>query len=191
MKKAAIASVLIIASLFYVGCKKRSTVEFDVTYSTDFIMTPTTVTVGLNKIPSNGWVTTGMGTKLDNNNINGNLVGEIKITDFNLTVKSSSGVKLAKNKNYDFYIVAGEQNPVRVANCSPWFGASTTTLQTTASSSNTNPALVTMKITEANLKNYFLESRINMTMHSWTDNLPTTTYTLTADYKVHVKAIEQ
>jgi hypothetical protein len=191
MKKIALGLALMIAALVQIGCKKRAMKEFDLVFTADYLYAPGTTTVGLNKMTSQGgWSSTNVGAALDREGINGNIVGEMKVSRFDIKVKTPSTVKLSKNLNYDFYLVAGEQKKVRIANSYPDFGVATASLQTTASSTNTDINLVGMKIDNVNLKNYFLQPKVNMTLESWTDNLPTSTYTITADYTVHVTAIE-
>lgn len=191
MKRIAIASLLIVAVLTYVGCKKRATKEFDLTFTADYLYSATTLTVdGLYKLSSTGgWTSTNISAELDKQGINGNIVGEMKITRFDIKVKTPSTVKLAQNDNYNFYMIAGDQKKVRVAHTSPIFGAPTASLQTTATSTNTDGTKVGVTIDGSNLKNYLLESKVNMTLESW-GRKPTTSYTLTADYTVHVTAIE-
>lgn len=191
MKKIAIFSLFVAAALIYVGCKKRATKEFDLTFTADYLYSPTTFTAdGLYKLTSTGgWTSTNISAALDGQGINGNIVGEMKISRFDIKVKTPSAVKLPQNDNYNFYMVAGDQKKVRVAHTSPDFGASTASLQTTASSTNTDAKLVGVTIDGTNLKNYLLESKVNLTLESW-GRKPTTSYTVTADYTVHVTAIE-
>lgn len=191
MKKIALTSLIIAAALVYSGCKKRAMKEFNLVFTADYVYTPGTITSGLNKLSSQGgWTSTNVSAALDREGINGNIVGEMKVTQFDIKVKTPSTVKLAKNANYSFYLTAGEQKKVRIAKSSPDFGAATASLQTTASSTNKDASLVGINIDDVNLKNYFLQPKVNMTLESWTDNLPTSTYTITADYTVHVTAIE-
>lgn len=189
MKKLALASALIALVMFYVGCKKRNVVEYDLTYSTDFTFSALTVTPGVNYF----WtpVTTNISTSLDNNKLNGNIVGEVTCTAFNMTLKGGGSPNISIMKDYEFFMTAGTQKEVRVAYCSPWVDGVVTTQTVISSAASTSTAMpVSMKIGGSNLKNYFMEPLINMKMKTYPTNTLSSTYTVNATYTVHVKGIE-
>jgi hypothetical protein len=190
MKKIVIAATLIMAVMIYSGCRKRAIVEFDMPYTSTFVLSTSSATAGINRIPATGGLTTKIDDYLTNNRLNGTIVGEAKITAFNLKVTSPTTGQLNVMKNYDIYMAAGIQKKVRVAHCSPWINKSST--QSVLMSSNTSTALATMKIDGSNLKNYFLEPVIDLSLECYreTFNPLISNYTLTADYTVHVTGIE-
>lgn len=184
-----VAVVLVVAITALAGCRKnRQIVEFDMPYSTDFVFSAATVTSGVNYVHTN--VNTDIATYMTQNNMNGNLVGSATCTNFNLKLKGPAGKNLNVMSDYEFFMLAGYQKEVRVAHISPWINGTTPT-QTLITSSNTNSMLSTLKIDGSNLKNYFLENIIDMKMKAYPTNTLVGSYTVTADYTVHVKGIEQ
>lgn len=189
MKKLALASALIALVMFYVGCKKRNVVEYDLTYSTDFTFSALTVTPGVNYF----WtpVVTDISNSLDNNKLNGNIVGDIRCTGFNMKLKGPAGANISIMKDYEFFMTAGTQKEVRVAHCKPWVDGVVTTQTVINSAPSTSTATpVRMKIDSTNLKNYFLEPLINVKLKVYPTNTLSATYTVNATYTVHVKGID-
>lgn len=192
MKKITLFTVCIaiVSTAIFLGCKKkRITVEYDMNYSTSYVLTPATTTIGTNYF----WtpVTTNIGSSLDNNKMNGNIVGEITLTNFSMNIKGPSGTDVRVLKAYEFWMKAGTQKEVRVAYCKPWVSdVPTTTLTTIAISPTTGVAPpIVMKLEGTNLKNYFLESRIDCKFKTWPTNTLSATYTINTTYTVHVKGI--
>jgi hypothetical protein len=209
MKKVILFSLLSLTAIFYSGCKKRSIVEFDMNYSTDFVVAAGTATPGVNYY----WSTfnTDISKQLDNYKLNGNIVGEVTCDFFEVKVKGSSGANLNVMKDYEFFVDAGEQKEVRMAHCSPWMSPTPTqTIMSSASISTTiNPVQIKIdgescetdgvsiancpladRKYDLNLKNYFMEPNIQMKMKVYPHTTVPTTYTLTATFRVHVKGIE-
>jgi hypothetical protein len=178
------------------GCKKkRAIVEWDMNYSTSYVFgsnsSPNTMTAGVNNFTASP-VVTNISTSLENNRVNGNIVGEITLTNFSMNIKGPSGTNVKACKEYEFWMQAGTQKDVRVAYCNPWPSGTTTTQTVITLGPSTNTAMpVAFNLEGTNLKNYFLESNINMKMKAWADYTVASTYTVNATYTVHVKGIEQ
>ncbi len=186
-----IAGLALVSATIFLGCKKkRSTVEYDLNYSTNFVFSAGTVTTGVNYI----WtpVTTNIQSSLDANKLNGNIVGEITCTAFNMNIKGPTGANVSVLKDYEFYMAAGTQKEVRVAYCQPWASGVVTTQTAISSTASTGTATpITMQIEGTNLKNYFLESAVKVKMKTYpTATVSASTYTVNATYTVHVKGIQ-
>lgn len=207
MKKIAIVSLLLVAALAYVGCKKKTIVEYDADYTTEFVVAAGTATPGVNYY----WASfnTDIASQFAQRNLNSNNVGEITCRFFELKVKGPTGANMNVMKDYEFFLNAGDQKEVRMAYCSPWMAAiGTQTIMSSASIATTiNPVQIkiegeacksegvglsdcTEKVYNKNLKNYFIEPTIRMKMKVYPHTTVPTTYTLTANFRVHVKGIE-
>jgi len=178
------------------GCKKkRAIVEWDMPYSSTFVFGNSgvnTATAGLNYFTPASQLVTNIGTSLDNNRVNGNIVGEVKLTNFSMNIKGPSGTNISILKDYEFTMAAGTQPEVRIAYCQPWASGVTTTQTYIPLGPSTNTSVpVTFNLEDKNLKNYFMEPNINIKLKTWSQNTVTATYTVSTTYTVHVKGIEQ
>lgn len=200
MKKVIISSLLIVTGLVYFGCKKKSIVEFDIPYTTDFVISASTTTPGVNYYYSD--ITTNVASHFEQNNLNSNIVGEYTCTMLELKVKGPGGAKLNAMKNYEIFLNAGSQKQVRFAHISPWMEMVPTQTIVSSSAISTTISPVIMKLdgfkkdeesgeisNSNNVKNYFIEPTVTMKLKAYPHNTVSTTYTLTANFILHVKGI--
>ncbi len=178
MKKIYISTAIILSVALYLGCaKKKSNLEFDITYKTD-IAIPTytaanqTYTIISNDIPTN------INDELAKNGTDGDLVGEMKYTQFDVAVKTPTIQSANFIKQMKFYINAYNQPELQVAFK---YNEKQDTIKPTDKSTS-------FVINESNLKNRFMENSIYFKIKCMT-TYPTSPTTITVTHKVHVKAI--
>lgn len=208
MKKIGLTALLAIIVIAYSGCKKRNIVEYNTSYSTEYVVAAGTATPGVNYY----WATinTDIANQFTTNKLNSNIVGEIYCTFFEAKIKGPAGANFNLMKDYEFFLDAGDQKEVRFAHCTPWMSPTPTqTIMSSASISTTvNPVQIkvdglscssggqTASCTEAdlknsnNVKNYFIEPTVRMKMKVYPHNTVPATYTIAVNFKLHVKGIE-
>lgn len=207
MKKI-ILSTFVLASLVMlnVGCKKpRPIEEFDIPFTTDFVVTAATFTPGVNDFYAT--VIPNIGTYWDAHKLNSDIVGEIYCTSFVFNIKSPVGQNLNFAKNYEFFMQGGDQKEVRMNHIDPWMGPTPTQTIVSSVVSTSTAQPVNCRIDGdcvgaplaggfcsqyhgINLKNYFIQNSIRFRMRAeWRNNVPSDV-TITASYTVHVKGIQ-
>jgi hypothetical protein len=180
MKKVFIPTVIILITAFYFGCKKKKTnVEFDVQYTTDIIVPTYSVAQETYSFVTND-ILTNMSSQLSNNNTTADLVGEVKCTKFDVSVKTPTTGSVDFIKQMRFYINATNLPEQQVAykyndtNDTIMPGAKTTSF----------------KLNDPNLKNRYMLPSFYYKIKLMTAYNPGST-TITVTHNVHVKAITQ
>jgi hypothetical protein len=178
MKKVFISSVIILVAVLYFGCaKKKTNLEFDITYTTDLAIP--TLTTGTTYTLLSPNVATNINAELEKNNTDANLVGEAKYTLFKLAVKTPTAGNLGFIRSVKFYINATNLPEQQVS----WrYNQGNDTIKPI-----TTPS-ITLNVNDPNLKNRFMENSVyfKYNIQSLTATAP---ITLTATHNIHIKAI--
>lgn len=179
MKKLFIPAAIILMTVIYLGCKKKKTnVEFDIPYTMDVVVPTYSMANETFTFVTND-LTTGITSQWDKNNTTEDLCGEIRITKFDVSIKTPTTQGLGFIRSMKFYINGVNQPEVQAAYK---YNDKTDTISpgTTKTTS--------FKINDINLKNRFalpsVYYRVKMSTYSIT---PQTTITISQN--VHVKGI--
>ncbi|MBK7666939.1 MAG: hypothetical protein IPJ32_06005 [Sphingobacteriaceae bacterium] len=181
MKKLFIPTLITLVATLYFGCaKKKTNVEFDISYSTD-IAVPTYSAANQTYTFNTNDILTYMGSELEKNGTNADLVGEIKYTQFNVAVKTpTTGQSINFIKQMRFYVNAINQPEQQVAFK---YNDKNDTIKPVDKSTS-------FKINDVNLKNRFLENSVYFYVKLMPAYIPVST-TITVTHNIHVKAITQ
>jgi len=204
MKKVILSTLALACMVFvYMGCKKpRPIVEFDIPYSSDFVVTAATFTPGVNDYYTT--VIPNISTQWAANNVNSDIVGEMCCTNFNFQIKSPVGQNLNFANDYEFFMLAGDQNEVRMNHIDPWMNPTPTQTMVSSAVSTSTAQPVRSRIDGdctlsgqtctsfkgVNMKNYFIQNSIRFRMRASFSSTITSDVTITATYTMHVKAIQ-
>lgn len=182
MKKVFIPAVIILVAALYFGCaKKKTNVEFDIPYTMDVVvptysMANETFTFATNDL------TTGITSQWDKNNTTEDLCGEIRVTKFDVAIKTPTAQGLGFIRTMKFYINAVNQPEVQVA------------YKYNDKNDSINPATsktTSFKINDVNLKNRFALPSVyyKVKLSTYYPSIPQTTITISQN--VHVKGISK
>jgi hypothetical protein len=181
MKKALIPVLVVLVSVFYFGCaKKKTLVEFDIPYT--WTMAVPAQTMDATATFTTPAYSTNIGEHLSKNGTNGNLVGEIRCTSFNIaaTPTTSSGPNLSYIRSIKFYVNAQGQPEIQNAFL---YSSGNDSIKPTDKST-------ALKINDNNLKNRFMENAVYYKVKlDSRSNMPASTITITQN--IHVKAISE
>lgn len=179
MKKVFIPTVLILMVALYFGCaKKKTNVEFDIPYTMDVVVPTYSMANETFSFVTND-LTTGITSQFDNNNTTEDLVGEIRITKFDISVKTPTTQGLGFIRTMKFYINAVNQPEVQAA------------YKYNDKNDSIDPATsktTSFKINDVNLKNRFAENSVYFKVKLSTYSIAPQT-TITISQNVHVKGI--
>lgn len=182
MKKVFIPAVIILITVAYFGCKKKKTnVEFDIPYTMDVVVPTYSMANETFTFITND-LTTNITSELDKNNTTEDLVGEMRLTKFDVAVKTPTTQGLGTMiRTMKFYINAINQPEIQAA------------YKYNDKSDTISPATKTttsFKLNDVNLKNRFAENsvyyKVKMSNYAIT---PQTTITVTQN--LHVKGISK
>lgn len=180
MKKVFIPGIIILMATLYFGCSKKKTiVEFDIPYSTD-IAIPTYTAAGQTYTIITNNILTNINDELSKNGTNGNLVGEMKYTKFDVAVKTPTTQSANFIKQMKFYINAVNEPELQVAFK---YNEKNDTIKPTDKSTS-------FHINESNLKNRFIENSVYFKIKLMPSYIPPST-TITVNHTIHVKAISE
>lgn len=178
MKKIIFPTVIVLTAVLYFGCKKKKTnVEFDVQYSTDIAIPTYSAANQTYTIISND-ILTNMASELSNNNTTEDLVGEMKYTKFDVSVKTPTTQSLSFLKQMKVYINANNQPEQQIAFK---YNEKQDTIKPTDKSTS-------FHINSNNLKNRFVENSVYFKIKFMPGYIPVST-TITVTHNIHVKAI--
>jgi hypothetical protein len=181
MKKLFIPTLITLVATLYFGCaKKKTNVEFDILYSTD-IAVPTYTAANQTYTFITSDILTGIGSQLEKNGTNADLVGEMKYTQFSVAVKTpTTGQSINFIKQMKFYVNAINQPEQQIAFK---YNEKNDTIKPTDKSTS-------FIINDVNLKNRFLENSVYFNVKFMPAYIPVST-TITVTHNIHVKAITQ
>lgn len=179
MKKLFIPTAIILIAAAYFGCKKKKTnVEFDIPYTMDVVVPTHSVANETYTFVTND-LATSITSELDKNNTTEDLVGEMKITKFDIAIKTPTTQGLGFIRTAKFYINALNQPEVQAA------------YKYNDKNDSINPAsskTTSFKINDVNLKNRFAENSVYFKVKLSTYSVAPQT-TITISQNVHVKGI--
>ena len=180
MKKVFIPTLIILMAAFYFGCKKKKTnVEFDVTYTTDMVVPTYSATQETYTFVTND-ILTNISSELSNHNTTADLIGEVKCTKFDVAIKTPTAGSVSFIKQMRFYINATNLPEQKVAYK---YNDKNDTIMPTAKSTS-------FKLNSANLKNRYMLPSFYYKVKLMTAYNPGST-TITVTHNVHVKGITQ
>ncbi len=179
MKKVFIPAVIILMVSLYFGCaKKKTIVEFDIPYTMDVVVPTYSMANETYTFITND-LTTGITSEWDKHNTTEDLCGEIRITKFDVAIKTPTTQGLGFIRTMRFYINALNQPEVQAA-----YKYNDKNDSINPSSSKTT----SFKINEVNLKNRFAENSVYYKVKLSTYSITPQT-TITISQTVHVKGI--
>ncbi|HWY09987.1 MAG TPA: hypothetical protein VN026_01620 [Bacteroidia bacterium] len=190
MKKVLFPAVIILITALWLSCaKQKTTVEFDIPYSTDIAIP--SMTVGNTYTFNTPSVMTNINDELSKNGTNGNLIGEVKYTQFDIAVKSPTvGQTLSFIRSVKFYIdvpTLPEQQVAYKYNQSKTAGPNGTTINDTIKPTDKS---TTLHYNDPNLKGRFMETGIYF-KYQIDPIYSTPPMTITVTHVVHVKGISE
>ena len=173
MKKKSISLFLLVCLNFFLGCKKIDELtEFDLEYSTEITIPASglsinqPITLNTPEIPTNG------SSKFTENNTTKNLIDEIKLTRFNISVVTPSGANLDFMNSLEIFIAAGNISETMFAKKVPVPPGS---------------AFVSMDLEGQNLKDYIFEDKFKMRLRLVPDQVLSADVKIKIDQTMHVK----
>ena len=179
MKKVFIPAVIVLIAAMYFGCaKKKTTIEFDIPYTLDVVVPTYSMANETYTFVTND-LTTSITSELDKNNTTEDLVGEMRITKFDVAIKTPTTQGLGFIRAMRFYINAINQPEVQAA------------YKYNDKNDSINPAsskTTSFKINDVNLKNRFAENSVYYKVKLSTYSITPQT-TITISQNVHVKGI--
>lgn len=191
MKKLLFPTVIILMAALYFSCSKKKTyLEFDVPYTTDIAIP--TMTVGETLTLTTQNIKTYISDELSKNGTNGNLVGEVKYTKFDIAVKTptTAGTDLSFIRWIKFYINVTNLPEQQVAykyNQSKTAGPNNTIINDTIKPGDKS---TTLHYNDPNLKNRFMENGFYF-KYGISALKATGPMTITVTHNAHFKAISE
>jgi hypothetical protein len=173
MKKQFLPVLLFLSILIFSGCKKIDELtEFDIEYSTELTIPASglsinqPITINSPEIPTNGV------SKFTENNTAKNLIDEIKLSRFNISVVNPTGANLDFMNSLEIYIAAGSISESLFAKKTPIPSGSSS---------------IAMDLEGQNLKDYIFEDKFKMRLRLVPDQALTADVKIKIDQTMHVK----
>lgn len=173
MKNNKLTLLLLVSLTFFLGCKKIDELtEFDLEYSTELTIPATGITINQPITINTPEIPTNITSKFTENNTAKNLIDEIKLSRFNISVVTPTNGNMDFMNSLEIFIAAGSLSEILFAKKIPVPPGS---------------AFITMDFEGQNLKDYIFEDKFKMRIRLMPDQILNADVKIKIDQTMHVK----
>jgi hypothetical protein len=191
MKTKLVVLVAIFLMLGLAACKKqKQVVEFDVTLSGDYVV-PANTLLSNTTTPITTRINTNIESKLQTFNTKSEWIGEAKPTRVTVAVKAPATQDLNFIRDINIKIHANQQVEAQMGY--RWNARSKDKDGNWVTTDSIPPGVKTIELNlnEPNLKNYLMQSYVDVKMNLTPNKNVTPSMTLTTTFTLHVKGINE